>query len=81
MAKSDPEVAVQQPLLDRLIDQDPASGADPVQTRAAAVRALKEALRRDLEWLLNTRRTSLESPGKYQELSRSVYFYGLPDLS
>jgi type VI secretion system protein ImpF len=80
MAKSDPEIAVQQPLLDRLIDLDPSSG-DPVQTRAAAVRALKEALRRDLEWLLNTRRTPLESPSSYPGLSRSVFYYGIPDLS
>jgi|SRR5581483_2924721 len=81
MAKSDPEVAVQQPLLDRLIDLEPSSSVEPVQTRASAVRSLKEALRRDLEWLLNTRRTPLDVPRSYQELSRSVFFYGLPDLT
>src|SRR5579872_6228824 len=80
MAKSDPEIAVQPPLLDRLIDHDP-SGADPVQTRAMAVRVFKEALRRDLEWLLNTRRAPLDIPKSYEELARSVFFYGLPDLS
>jgi type VI secretion system protein ImpF len=81
MAKSDPEVSVQQPLLDRLIDLEPASGVEPPQTRAMAVRSLKEAVRRDLEWLLNTRRTSLDMPKLYHELSRSVFLYGLPDLS
>ena len=81
MAKSDPEVTVQQPLLDRLIDLDPASSVEPMQTRASAVRALKEALRRDLEWLLNTRRTPLDLSGGYAELGRSVFFYGLPDLT
>lgn len=81
MAKSDPEVSVQPPLLDRLIDQDPGSGAEPPQTRAMAVRALKEALRRDLEWLLNTRRTPIETPKAYDELLHSVFHYGLPDLT
>jgi type VI secretion system protein ImpF len=81
MAKANPEISVQQPLLDRLIDLDPSSGDEAVQTRAAAVRALKEALRRDLEWLLNTRRTPLESPRGYHELARSVFYYGLPDLT
>ena len=81
MAKSDPEISVQQPLLDRLIDLDSASGVEPPQTRAAAVRSLKEAVRRDLEWLLNTRRMSLEMPKAYHELARSVFFYGFPDLS
>lgn len=81
MAKENPEISVQQPLFDRLIDLDPSSGVEPVQTRAAAVRALKEALRRDLEWLLNTRRTPLESPKAYTELTRSVFYYGLADLS
>lgn len=81
MAKSDPEVTVQPPLLDRLIDLDPSSTVEPVQTRAAAVRALKEALRRDLEWLLNTRRAPLDIPKGYQELTHSVFLYGLPDLT
>jgi type VI secretion system protein ImpF len=81
MAKSDPEVSVQPPLLDRLIDLDPGSGVEPPQSRAMAVRALKDALRRDLEWLLNTRRTPIETPKVYDELVRSVFYYGLPDLS
>jgi type VI secretion system protein ImpF len=42
---------------------------------------LKVALRRDLEWLLNTRRTIEESPASLKELERSLYNYGLPDVS
>jgi type VI secretion system protein ImpF len=80
MAALEHETTVQPPLLDRLIDLEPGLG-DPPQSRAAAVRALKEALRRDLEWLLNTRRTALEIPKSMDELSVSVYNYGLPDLT
>ena len=80
MAASEHEIAVQPPLLDRLIDLEPLSG-DPQQTRAAAVRSLREALRRDLEWLLNTRRTPLDLTKSFEELPLSVFNYGLPDFS
>jgi type VI secretion system protein ImpF len=80
MSALEHEVTVQPPLLDRLIDLEPTSG-DPPQTRAAAVRALKEALRRDLEWLLNTRRTPMELPQSMDELKTSVFNFGLPDLT
>ena len=81
MARSDPEVSVQPPLLDRLIDLEPSSNVEPPQSRAMAVRGLKDALRRDLEWLLNTRRTPREIPKGCEELGRSVFAYGLPDLT
>ena len=77
----EPEVAVQRPLLDRLVDLDPRTPGEPALTRAAAVRSLKDALRRDLEWLLNTRRTPIDIPKQFEELRKSVFNYGLPDLS
>src|SRR5215471_5322758 len=76
----EPEVAVQRPLLDRLVDLDPRTPGEPALTRAAAVRTLKDALRRDLEWLLNSRRTPIEIPKSCEELRKSVFNYGLPDL-
>ena len=45
------------------------------------MRELKAAVRRDLEWLLNSRRTIEESPASLKEVGRSVYNYGLPDVS
>lgn len=39
------------------------------------------AVRRDLEWLLNTRRIAEPVPEGMRELERSLYFYGLPDFS
>jgi type VI secretion system protein ImpF len=38
-------------------------------------------VRRDLEWLLNTRRIYLTVPDDYPELQRSVYHYGVPDIT
>jgi type VI secretion system protein ImpF len=34
-----------------------------------------------LEWLLNSRRTIEESPASLKEVARSLYNYGLPDVS
>jgi type VI secretion system protein ImpF len=46
-----------------------------------SVQALKDAVRRDLEWLLNTRRTPAVAPEELAEVTRSVYHYGLPDMT
>ena len=43
-------------VLDRLIDLEPGSGVENPPSRAQSVRQLKSSVRRDLEWLLNTRR-------------------------
>lgn len=42
---------------------------------------LRQAVRRDLEWLLNTHRPLEVDPERYPEASTSVLTYGLPDLS
>ena len=38
-------------------------------------------MRRDLEWLLNTRRTPEAADEEFPEVAKSVYNYGLPDLN
>ena len=68
-------------VIDRLIDQEPERKLEPPVSRAQSVRDLKAAVRRDLEWLLNTRRTIEESPASLKELGRSVYNYGLTDVT
>jgi type VI secretion system protein ImpF len=67
-------------VLDRLIDRDPRNSADESVTRAQSVRQLKAALRRDLEWLLNTRRIAVEPGESLRQLRESLYVYGLPDF-
>jgi type VI secretion system protein ImpF len=82
MARWDPEQIVSQSLLERLIDLDPKNQtSEPAVTRAQTVRQLKGSVRRDLEWLFNSRRTPEPAGSEYEELERSVYNYGLPDLS
>ncbi|MGD0307914.1 MAG: type VI secretion system baseplate subunit TssE [Acidobacteriota bacterium] len=81
MPKADPDLAVTPSVLDRLIDLDPNASSDPPASRSQSVRQLKASLRRDLEWLLNTRRNPDEVPETYQELFRSLYNFGLPDIT
>src|ERR1035437_9918802 len=81
MARWEPEQTVTQSVLDRLIDRDPASNSEASLTRVQSVRQLKVSLRRDLEWLLNSRRTPDAVGREFQELEQSLYNYGLPDVT
>ena len=81
MARRETEETVTQSLLDRLIDLEPAAKTEPPLTRSQSVRQLKGALRRDLEWLLNTRQIAGGVPEEFPELEGSLYGYGLPDVS
>ena len=55
--------------------------AEAPPTRLQSMRELKAALRRDLEWLLNTRQPLDAPPEGASELVRSLYNYGLPDIT
>jgi type VI secretion system protein ImpF len=50
-------------------------------SRAQSIRILRASVRRDLESLLNTRRIAVLPGEGFDELNRSVYLFGLPDLS
>jgi type VI secretion system protein ImpF len=78
---STPEGQITLSVLDRLIDEDPKRSAEVPLTRAQALREMKAALRRDLEWLLNSRCLETEIQKGTSELARSVFCYGLPDYS
>lgn len=89
--KNDADQPVTQSLIDRLVDSSRDRGrdrsipysqmSDPFRARSASVRGLKAALRRDLEWLLNTRRDPNAASDSMAELSQSLFNYGLPDFS
>ncbi|HEX6924598.1 MAG TPA: type VI secretion system baseplate subunit TssE [Longimicrobiaceae bacterium] len=73
-----PEPTLRLSVIDRLIQPaDWEAGSSWV----GSVEALKQSLVRDLEWLLNTRRISEPAPEAYREVQRSVYHFGLPDVS
>ena len=65
-------------MLDRLIGDDAEVSSI---TRSRSVRDLKAAVRRDLEWLLNTRAVAIPPPESLNEVRESVYTYGVSDIT
>jgi len=86
MPRLESELVITQSLLDRLVDHskdkssESTSKGDEPTTRADSFRRFKEGVKRDLEWLLNTREIP-ESAKGFQQLPKSLYSYGLPDIS
>ncbi len=80
MPRQNSSRSVIQSVLDRLIDRDPSAPEDVPRHQAESVREFKAAVRRDLEWLLNTRRTP-EAAGSPAYVARSAFSYGLPDIT
>ncbi len=72
-------VAIRLPLLDRLLDSDPDAPRDPPQTTQLAIDRLRQAVRRDMEALLNARRRRRPLPPGLVELRTSPLGYGIPD--
>jgi type VI secretion system protein ImpF len=81
MKNSGTDRSVQQSLLDRLIDLEPKNSSEAPPTWSESVRQLKSSLRHDLEWLLNTRRIPAAAPESLEELRRSLYNFGFPDIT
>ena len=73
---------LQPSLLDRLTDDEPDQRVESREQRVFSLTRLREAVLRDLAWLLNT--TNLEAGTRldaYPEVRHSVLNYGIPDLS
>lgn len=81
MPRWEPEQTVTLSFLDRLIDYEPKLASDPPPSRARSIRILKAALRRDLEWLLNTRQRPNPAGKEFKQLEKSLYNYGLQDVT
>lgn len=78
MSRVDSQQGLMPSLLDRLID--PESGGSNWR-RGYGVEQMMDAVRRDLEDLLNTRQSISGIPDSFQETARSVLGFGLPDLT
>ncbi|NMC74920.1 MAG: type VI secretion system baseplate subunit TssE [Geobacteraceae bacterium] len=72
---------LQASLLDRLIDRDPATAREPVQNRAPTLSQIRKSVMRDLENLLNTRRSIQEVPDAHTHVGTSLFTYGLGDFT
>ena len=81
MPDYDANAPLRLPLLDRLLDDEHKIRTEAPMSRSTSLARLKTAVRRDLENLLNTRRTPDYIPEGSVEILRSVYYYGLPDIT
>lgn len=68
-------------LLDRLLDDNPGVQQEPPPLPQQTLRNLHQAVRRDLEALLNTRRRCATYPPGLKELDTSLVNYGIPDFT
>lgn len=82
MAELTPTERLQPCLLDRLTDEEPDKSAESRERRVFSTRQMRQAVLRDLSWLLNTAQRlghedEAEAPGVYT----STINYGVPDLT
>ena len=76
MARATTETLVTQSILDRLMEVE-----DWPSTRSQSTRFFRDGLKRDLEWLLNTRQPPIPELASKPGAKASVINYGLPDIS
>jgi len=77
MPRNDQDSPIEMSLLDRLLDDDPTSDRDPPKTRHKSLEEFRDAIRRDLEALLNTRPCSVTWSRGLSELDDSILNYGV----
>ena len=80
MALRDSEVAIIPSVLDRLIDLEPRQTREASRSHAVSLREVKAAIRRDVEWLLNSR-AFIDAEKLGEEAKNSVAVFGLPDIT
>lgn len=77
-----PKERLQPSLLDRLTDHEPDRKQESRESRSLSEAQLRESVRRDLTWLLNsTHISAIQDLSAYPEVQRSVINYGIPDLA
>lgn len=81
MARTELDRNVLPSLLDRLTDESPRDAADVPLTREESARRFRMSVQRDVEQLLNTRRTIVAVDSMFAAVLDSVHEYGLPDTT
>lgn len=82
MAELTTKERLQPSLLDRLTDNNPDQKAESREARVMTESQLRECVRRDLSWLLNTTHmAAVQELEPESEVSRSVVNFGICDLA
>lgn len=75
------DIRITPSIIDRLLDFEPTNPKEAPKSRSQSLRELKQAVRRDLEWLLNTRHSPEEISEDLEEVNKSLAKFGLPDFT
>jgi len=75
LARLKSEILVTQSLIDRLVDRE-----DWPETRSTSINMYRESIKRDLEWLLNTRKPVMPELESFPATGDTVANYGFPDI-
>lgn len=82
MAELTQKERLQPSLLDRLTDDEPDQKLESPESRVLSQAKLRECVRRDLIWLLNSTSLSIvQKLDEYPHAAQSVINYGLPELA
>lgn len=81
MARPKITQALMPSILDRLLDFDPSRKIEASSSRNQVIKELRESVRRDLEYLLNTRRRCHDEMGRWEQLEFTALNYGIPDAT
>jgi type VI secretion system protein ImpF len=81
VSRFDNDIRITASVLDRLLDYEPGTTQEAPTSRQKSLRDLKAAVKRDLEWLLNSRQIVGGIPEELKETSHSLAAYGLPDFT
>jgi type VI secretion system protein ImpF len=82
MADLNPQERLQPSLLDRLIDESPQSGVESRDQRMISWQRLRDGVRRDLAWLLNTvHLEATQDLSAFPLVAKSTVNYGLPETT
>lgn len=82
MAELRPQERLQPSLLDRLTDKAPDTKSESRDRRVLSMRLLRQAVLRDLAWLLNTGHLeTTEDLDAFPHVRESVVNFGMPDIT
>jgi type VI secretion system protein ImpF len=82
VAELTPKERLQPSLLDRLTDDEPDKRHESADKRILSLQRLREGVRRDLTWLLNTPNlATVQDLDDFPEVAASTLNFGIPDLA
>ncbi|MFV0389451.1 MAG: type VI secretion system baseplate subunit TssE [Pyrinomonadaceae bacterium] len=75
------DIKITPSIVDRLIDLEPEYTSEISKSSSQDLKELKQSVRRDIEWLLNSRHPFKDLPEGLVELRSSLALYGIPDFT